>query len=453
MSPAAKLKRQVFKTSRLLEFCSEKELTLQTGHPVDQWALVILKELADNTIDACEEVGIAPKVKITVQSGLITFADNGPGVAVSTVRSLLDFSVRVSSREAYASPTRGAQGNALKTLIAMPFVLDGTVGETIIEARGVRHQIRFTVDGIRQEPRIDHTKETSNVTIGTTITIRWPEKTCLLLDHVKSRFLQIADDYAWLNPHLMISVDWEGHHQSSVKATNPQWTKWLPSDPTSAYWYDLDRLERLIAAYVARDQDAGRSPRTVREFISEFRGLSGSARQKQVLDATDMARMALADLFNDGRPDREAIRKLLNAMQSVTKPVRPQQLGIIGKDHIAQRFADVGVNAETFRYKRTLRDDDGIPAVIETAFGYCPDGPPKRRIIVGVNWSVGINNPFRQLGAYGQSLDTYLQTQRVGHNEPIVLLVHLACPRITYTDRGKSAIALRGEISSEASNG
>jgi hypothetical protein len=94
-----------------------------------------------------------------------------------------------------------------------------------------------------------------------------------------------------------------------------------------------------------------------------------------------------------------------------------------------------------------LRDDDGIPAVIETAFGYCPDGPSERRIVVGVNWSVGINNPFRQLGAFGQSLDTYLQNQRVGHNEPIVLLLHLACPRINYTDRGKSAIALRGEVS------
>lgn len=446
---ALKLKREVFKTSRLLEFCSATELTLQTGHPVDQWPLVIFKELTDNTIDACEEAGIAPKIKITIYSGLITFVDNGPGIAELTVQSLLDFSVRVSSREAYASPTRGAQGNALKTLIAMPFVLDGMVGETVIEARGLRHRIRFTVDGIRQEPRIDHTEEPSNVTIGTAIMIRWPEKTCSLLDQAKSRFLQIAGDYAWLNPHLTISVDWEGS-ESGIDATDAQWLKWLPSDPTSAHWYDLDRLERLIAAYVARDQDAGRQPRTVRDFVSEFRGLSGSAKQKQVLDATDMARMALTALFNDGQPDRGAIAKLLETIQSVTKPVRPQQLGIIGKDHIAQRIERVGVNPETFRYKRMLRDDDGIPAVIETAFGYCPNGPPRRRIIVGVNWAVGINNPFRQLGAYGQSLDAYLQNQRVGYSEPIVLLVHLACPRIAYTDRGKSSIALRGEISREA---
>jgi hypothetical protein len=66
------LNREIFKTSRLLEFCSEKELVNQTGHSVEQWPLVILKELADNAIDACEEAGIAPVMKVTVRKGLIT---------------------------------------------------------------------------------------------------------------------------------------------------------------------------------------------------------------------------------------------------------------------------------------------------------------------------------------------------------------------------------------------
>jgi DNA topoisomerase VI subunit B len=445
---APRLKRETFATSRLLEFCSQKELVLQTGHPVEQWSLVILKELVDNAIDACEESGVAPEIKVVVHSGTITIADNGPGIAASTVKSLLDFSVRVSSREAYASPTRGAQGNALKTLVAMPFVLDGALGETTIEARGVRHQIRFTVDGIRQEPRVDRLEGGSDVKVGTIVTVRWPEKTCSLLDQSKSRFLQIAADYAWLNPHLAIQVDWEGA-KFYLEATDPKWSKWLPSDPTSAHWYDSERLERLAAAYVAIDQDKKRPPRTVREFVAEFRGLSGTAKQKQVLDATDMARMALADLFINGQPDRKSIAELLKTMQALTRTVPPQQLGVIGKDHIAERFKHAGVNPETFNYKRLLRDDDGIPAVIETAFGYCPDGPPQRRIITGVNWSVGINNPFRQLGDYGQSLDTYLANQRVGYDEPIVLLLHLACPCITYTDRGKSAVTLRGEVSKQ----
>ena len=32
--------RTTFSTSRLLEFCSQKELTAQTGHEPDDWPLV-----------------------------------------------------------------------------------------------------------------------------------------------------------------------------------------------------------------------------------------------------------------------------------------------------------------------------------------------------------------------------------------------------------------------------
>src|SRR5262245_57687918 len=54
------LKRTTFRTSRLLDFASEKELQAQTGHSIDDWPLVVVKELFDNSLDACEEAGIAP---------------------------------------------------------------------------------------------------------------------------------------------------------------------------------------------------------------------------------------------------------------------------------------------------------------------------------------------------------------------------------------------------------
>src|SRR3954465_8999906 len=45
------LQRATFSTSRLLDFCSEKELTNLTGHPPEEWPLVVVKELVDNAID------------------------------------------------------------------------------------------------------------------------------------------------------------------------------------------------------------------------------------------------------------------------------------------------------------------------------------------------------------------------------------------------------------------
>jgi DNA topoisomerase VI subunit B len=169
------LERTTFTTSRLLEFCTRKELTIQTGQPIETWPIVVLKELIDNALDAAEEAGTPPRINVSVGDGTITVADNGPGIPSKTVNALLDFSVRVSSREAYVSPTRGAQGNALKTILAMPFVLDGTVGRVEIAARGTSHAITFKVDTIRQMPVIGHDRSASPVKNGTRVTVHWPK--------------------------------------------------------------------------------------------------------------------------------------------------------------------------------------------------------------------------------------------------------------------------------------
>jgi hypothetical protein len=66
-------------------------------------------------------------------------------------------------------------------------------------------------------------------------------------------------------------------------------------------------------------------------------------------------------------------------------------------------------------------------------------------MITGVNWSVAIGStPFRSFGRVAESLDSLLTDQRSGQFEPIHLLIHLACARIDYTDRGKSAVSLAG---------
>ena len=108
--PAHKIERVAFTTSRLAEYCSEKELVAQTGHELGDWPRVIVKELVDNRLDHCEEVGIAPVIKVTITTGKrgkptrIVVTDNGRGIPSATVAGIIDYNVRVSSREAYVSP-------------------------------------------------------------------------------------------------------------------------------------------------------------------------------------------------------------------------------------------------------------------------------------------------------------------------------------------------------------
>jgi len=359
-----KLKREIFATSRLLEFCSERELINQTGHAPEEWPLVILKELVDNAIDAAEEAGAAPIISITVANGNIVVTDNGPGIAPQVVKKILNYNVRVSSREAYVSPTRGAQGNALKTIIAMPFALGSTGAKTVIESRGLSHCINFRLDHVRQEPKIDYSDGNSDVRTGTRVTTPLPFSARSKTEQAKLRFLQVAQGFGWLNPHLTLDVTWEGE-RTGIIPTNPGWQKWRPSYPTSPHWYDINRLARLMAAYIAQDDDRGREPRTVREFISEFRGLAGTAKQKLVLDEIGASRVSLSAFFGDGEFYQAGIARLLAAMKKHTRPAAPKDLGLIGRDHLRTRLIETGADEDTFRYKKEFVIDGGLPQVVE----------------------------------------------------------------------------------------
>ena len=454
-----KLTRVPFTVSRLMEFCNRRELVNQTGHDVFEWPLVVLKELVDNAIDACEEAEIAPVISVTVEGGSMVIEDNGPGIPPKTIEGILDYSIRVSSREAYASPTRGAQGNALKTILPMAYVLDehraeDASGKTVIEAHGIAHHIEFSVDHIRQEPKIGHTTEPAAVIRGTKVTINFPPVEYYgddLIEHCKPKFLELAELYAWLNPHLSLQVSWEGETKIDVKASNPTWDKWLPSWPTSPHWYDKSRFRRYMAAHIAN-----RGNITVREFISEFRGLSSTAKQKAVLEQIGASHVPLHDFFGRRKANADNIARLLAALQKHSKPVRPGRLGVIGKGHLYRLMEAAGGDPKTFTYNRRDGETNGVPRVVEFAFGIQRDGltaaghTPHRKIITGVNWSPGINNPFRQLGRSGEGLDGILAEVRANTSQPVIAVLHLVCPRVAYTDRGKSAIVVEGDVKEDA---
>src|SRR5262245_37366458 len=176
-APAAnRLQRVTFKTSREMDFFSDKELITRTGHVPEELPLVIVKELLDNALDACEEAAVtAPVLTVAADPTGITVTDNGPGLPEPTLRAALDFTVRASNREAYVSPCRGAQGNALKTLLPMPSVLDPEHGMLVITANGRQHTITCGADPISQRRAItdDVLELPGEVQRGTSVRLEW----------------------------------------------------------------------------------------------------------------------------------------------------------------------------------------------------------------------------------------------------------------------------------------
>jgi excisionase family DNA binding protein len=190
--------REIFTTGRLAEFCTERELEKQTGYSAEDWPIYVVKELLDNALDAAEEVGTAPKIAIDIGADRITVTDNGPGIAPETVKRFLDLGSRTSGRARYVSPTRGAQGQALSTILAMPYALaPGSGKAVIIEAREVTHRISLRTHPLSGEPAFGHEVSDGSVKIGTRTTVE-----------AGSEFLPLAAAYAIANPHLALALRW-----------------------------------------------------------------------------------------------------------------------------------------------------------------------------------------------------------------------------------------------------
>jgi len=441
MKKNATLRRETFRTSRLLEYFSEKELVLQTGHEPDRWPEVILKELLDNSLDACEEAGTLPHVTIEIGKDHIIVEDNGPGIPPNVIKGVLDYSVRTSSKDAYISPTRGAQGNALKTICAVPYVLSGCErGEVLITSRSQQHQIRITVDRIAQQPVIRHGVSPDGlVKTGTRILVRWPDSACSILEDAGPRFLQMVGAYSLFNPHATLSIR-IGQTQTDYPRSSQACAKWVASEPTSPHWYTVQQLRALACAYITAERNGAR-PRTVREFISEFRGLSGTAKQKTILATLPVAGVHLRDLVKNGDVDHKAITALLDAMQHESRPVKPAALGVLGEEYLTAWLEQQPGGATTATYTKTagVDDESGRSFVVETAFGVRQDNGALR-MLTGINWAPTLVDPFRALNDYGLSLDGLLGRLHLQENHPVTFVLHLACPHLNYTDRGKSSL-------------
>jgi hypothetical protein len=447
-----KLNRMTFEISRELEFFSEKELQMQIGHGRELWPKALLKELIDNALDACETANIIPMVEVTVESDAFSVLDNGPGLPAETLTHWLDYLKRVSDKAFYVSPTRGQLGNALKVMWAAPFVAHREHGCVEVWSQEKHHIVEVSVDRLAQRPVVNHSVEESHfVKNGTLVKVHWPDLACSTdstedddfynsdlngseenefneaenEDDIAAWALELVQGYATFNPHSTFRIG-----EMTFEATNPGWTKWNPSDPTSPHWYTPEALRDLIAAYVSQEQNGGRM-RTVREFVSEFRGLSGTSKQKQLV--TEFKGVYLHDLVKNRDIDPILVERLLEAMKRLSNAPKPAALGVIGQGHLKAwmvRYADV--SEKSIRYVKRM-STDGLPHVLEVAFGI--HNKEGRRIVTGLNWAPTLVMPMEELGHL-------LGQMRIDKEDPVTVVVHTARPRFEFMDRGKTRVEL-----------
>ena len=147
----------------------------------------------------------------------------------------------------------------------------------------------------------------------------------------------VVERYALFNPHLRINARIGKERGRVWEPTDLTWKRWRPSDPLVAAWYDLDRFVRLFCAVLHADRKVGQI-RLVRDWIADFRGLSGTAKRRDIMADLGLARANLEGLVKDGVPDRDKLERLLRAMQGAGTAPKAAALGIIGRDHMLERL-------------------------------------------------------------------------------------------------------------------
>jgi DNA topoisomerase VI subunit B len=423
------LNRTTHVTDRVMDFFTEEGLRTQIGLDRQHWPLAILKELLDNSLDACESTRIIPEVTVEIGEDYFAVKDNGPGIAADTVTTSLDFSTRVSDKARYVSPTRGQLGNALKIIYAAPLVVNGS-SRIEIHSAGILHTIDITLDRLAQTPTANHEiSESEFVKNGTFLKVVWPDLACSIVPFAQQG-RQLVEKYAIMNPGASFYLDLEVFGTADQK-----FKKWKPNDPTAPIWYTNESLTDLIAAYLTIEIKGGAS-RTVRDFVSEFRGLSGSAKQKQVISNFKGAH--LRDLVKDGEVDKSKVETLLSSMQGASAEPEPKVLGVIGKPHFYKWMKKRGVAEESMRYTKCI-GKDGLPYVLEVAFGIL-EKKGKRQVITGLNFTPTLKIPTEDI------IDEALIDSRIEFHDPVILIVHITRPRFDFTDPGKTKVHLSDEL-------
>ncbi len=444
--------RIIAETPRAAEYFSVEELQAQTGQPVQNFATVILKELADNALDESENVGMT-EIEIDVTQTpdyyIISVCDNGTGFPEGAVAGVLDFNTRVSTKTIYAAPTRGGQGNALKTILGIPIAL-GCTEPIWIESDGNKHILSAYLDPAGAV-RTDHLINTSDIITGTKVTVTIPRY------DQEFEAIYWAKAFSIFNTHAFVKIVLKHSSINHGKLSTPVYSeiykpltdnfkKHTVRDLTSPWWYTDESLVRLVFSCINAT-----ASKPLGEFIREFKGLTSTTKAKRVLE-----QLSGIKYLTDFEQNPELVSNLLEAMKSQTKPPKPEILGVIGKENFQKRFCEM-YDVDRFWYQKSSCYIGDIPFMFEVALAEVND--EEGAIYTGINFSPTYEDPFgnsplRANDIFAYSLQGFLanshchinpQVYGCG-NKPVVVAAHLVSPVLQFMDRGKTRLHLDDEI-------
>ena len=157
---------------------------------------------------------------------------------------------------------------------------------------------------------------------------------------------------------------------------------------------------------------------------------------------TGLARAPLTALANGRDLDHAAVAAPARGDAApLASPSSPKRSASSAATHFEARFAAYGAEPESFDYRVVKDTTDGVPSILEAAFAWLPQLGIAACSSPGSTGRPASSTRSASSAGTARASTPSSAEQRAGQDEPVVLVTHLACPRVEYTDRGKSAVA------------
>ncbi|MHC4740693.1 MAG: DNA topoisomerase VI subunit B [Planctomycetota bacterium] len=409
--------------------------------------LTTIKEGVDNALDACEEGGMLPDVRVVIAPTkqenrfVVTIEDNGPGILKSQIPKIFA-KLLYGSKFHRLKMSRGQQGIGIS---AAGMYGQLTTGKPIaITSKTSRskpaHHYKLEIDAKKNEPRIiaDEIVEWK-AQRGTKVEIELEAKFQKGRQSVESYLEQTAI----ANPHVsieFITPDGEKKRYKRASKQLPEQTKEIKPHP---YGVELGVLIKMLHDTKAR---------TLQSFLhTDFSRVSMRV-AKEICEK--------AKLYQRARPTRIARQEADNLHKSInhTKIMNPPTdcLSPIGEDEI---LAGLKKQIKADFYTAVTRPPSvyrGNPFQIEAALAY-GGSIPSDGLAKVLRYANRVPLLYQQSACavmrsvISTGWRNYALQQSAGAlpTGPLVIMVHMASVWVPFTSESKEAVAHYPEIIKE----
>ncbi|MBI4244968.1 MAG: DNA topoisomerase VI subunit B [Planctomycetes bacterium] len=442
---AEKLAKQQREIS-VSEFFAKNRHLLGFDNPT-RALLTSVKEAVDNALDACEEAGILPEVKVHIKElsesrYYVTVEDNGPGVVKEQVP-------RVFGKLLYGSKfhrlkmNRGQQGIGISAVCLYSQLTTGKSFKVTSKTEGAKKAYFFEImiDTGRNEPIVS--KQDS---------IEWDKKSGVKVEfEVEGRYLKGekgVDEYLRIvslaNPHVAvhyITPAKEKFHYTRLLKEMPVVPKEIKPHP---YGVELGNLGKIIKESPARNIKG--------VLMHEF------SRVSEKVASEVLATAGVDSRIKPGKIEFINIEKIFNAFHKVKIMAPPTNcITPIGEEKLVKAMENFAKGEYITAKTRQPAVYRGNPFIIEAAVNYMiPDYPQDEQIkvyrlanrvpLLYQPGACAITKAIQDVDWRGYGVSQSKDQIPYG---PMAVIVHIASVWVPFTSEAKEAIAHYSEIIKE----